>query len=111
MYEYSGAAYCLCWRAQTADSVDQRHETNISARWRMSFQREDDRPLLITIPLSDIQNTLWVYQHFPAEPRFPQNPIADKKIFTIEQAYTRYEWALNFLDQSRWDEEMDSSNV
>ena len=40
-----------------------------------------------------------------------EEPIADKKMFTIEKAYTRYEWALNFLDQSRWDAEMDSSTV
>ena len=28
----------------------------------------------------------------------------NKGRYTLEQAYTRYEWALNFLDRSRWDE-------
>ena len=104
LYQFEGQAYCLCWRAKTAEATDQKYETNISARWRMSFRREDDRPLLISVPITDVQNTLWVYQHFPQTPPFPQCPTANKTRYTIEQAYTRYEWALNFLDQSRWHE-------
>lgn len=101
---FGGEGYCLCWRARSAEASDRKHETNISARWRMAFRRDNDRPLLVSVPMKNIHKTLWVYQHFAQSPRFPQGPVNNKEDYTIEEAYTRYEWALNYLDRSRWEE-------
>ena len=37
LYEFEGEGYCLCWRAKTAEDIDHKHETNISARWKWHF--------------------------------------------------------------------------
>jgi hypothetical protein len=103
LYQFESEGYCLCWRAKTAEAIDQKHETNISARWRMAFSR-DDRPNLIAVPISTVQRTLFVHQHFPQSPRFPQVPTANQSQYTLEEAYTRYECILNFMDPSRWEE-------
>ena len=72
----------------------------------MAFRRADDRPFLISVPITEVHNTLWVYQHFPQHPPFPLRVMSSKhqEQYAIEQAYTRYEWALNFLDPSRWED-------
>ena len=107
LYKYEGSCYCICWKAETAAASERRKETNISARWKMRF-RPNGLPELSCVTLEDIQQTIFVYQHFPNAPHhFPQNSVplfARNSTYIIDEVYDRDSWGLNYLDQERWDD-------
>lgn len=108
LYRFNGEGYCICWKALTPTATERRQETNISARWKMQFHA-NGLPALASVPLSHIDQTIYVYQHFHNLPyHFPQEPVAilqRSSHYIIDEAYERYSWALNYLDQQRWVDE------
>jgi hypothetical protein len=111
LYRFGGMNYCMCWPAQAATQAERRHETHVSARWKMSFQA-NGLPTLRSVPLEDVAEAIFVYQHFTDSPHhFPQEPVsqyARSSSYIIDECYDRYSWALNYLDPDRWQDDTPS---
>ena len=108
LYRINDVGYCLCWKALQPTDAESKHETNVSARWKMGF-RPNGLPLLTCVRLDDVVQPIYVYQHFHDKPhQFPQKAVSvaeRESRYIVEEAYERYSWALNFLDQRRWDDD------
>ena len=108
LYQFRDECYCLCWKAQRPTSADRKQETNISARWKMQF-RSNGSPAIDVVPMEDVHQAIFVYQHFRNLPyHFPQTaatPHDRSTLYVIDEVYERYSWALNYLDQQRWVDE------
>ena len=108
LYRVDGDSYCMCWKAQSPMSTDRRHETNVSARWKMQFL-SSGLPDITSVPMCDVDQTIFVYQHFHNKPyHFPQDPVPPgirASSYVIDEVYERYAWALNFLDKEHWTDE------
>jgi hypothetical protein len=103
MYNYEGESFALVWTAHDTTAAERRLETNISARWRMAFD-DNGLPSLLCVPTSLLTGCLYCFEHTKCKAHLPQRSVpADKQnLFVIDEAYDRYAWALNYLDESRW---------
>jgi hypothetical protein len=57
-------------------------------------------PKVDSISTSDIESCISVNTHWNWGSRRP--PAVDTSMFVIDEAYERYAWALNFVDDQRW---------
>ena len=99
----------MVWKARAATKAELDQETNLSARWKMDLQ-ENGLPLLVSVPIDHIENCILVYEHWRCRVgnHLPTTEIApglDRSMFVIDEAYERSSWALNFLDDKRWQEQ------
>ena len=102
----TGENRALIWRAMQPTEAERRLETNLSARWRMELQLTG-LPVIHSIPLESIERCILVHQHWKCKhnnhlPETILSPGVDTSIFSIDEAYDRYSWVLNFLDEVRW---------
>jgi hypothetical protein len=94
-----GEDFAVIWKACAATDTESALETNLSARWRMSLQR-NGFPQLDSISTDKIESCISVYAHWSSVNPF--DPGLDKSLLVIDTSYDRYSWALNFVDESRW---------
>jgi len=98
--------YAVVWKCLPASNNERKHETNLSARWKMKL-KDSGLPHIQTIELDDIEDCIKVHPHWRCKPKhhIPSTPIlpgADKSMFVIDESYDRYSWILNHLDTDRW---------
>jgi hypothetical protein len=109
LYCFQDQHYALVWKARAATRAELDQETNLSARWKMDLQ-ENGLPLLVSVPIDHIEKCILVYEHWHCRGgnHLPTTEIApglDRSMFVIDEAYERSSWALNFIDDERWQEE------
>jgi hypothetical protein len=107
LYCFQEQHYALVWKAKAATDAETRLETNLSARWKMDLQA-NGLPLLVSVPIDDIEKCILVFEHWRCRngnhlPTTEFGPGADTSMFVIDEAYDRYSWALNFLEDERWE--------
>ena len=107
LYCFQEQHYALVWKAKAATDTETRLETNLSARWKMDLQA-NGLPLLVSVPIDDIEKCILVFEHWRCRngnhlPTTEFGPGADTSMFVIDEAYDRYSWALNFLEDERWE--------
>jgi hypothetical protein len=98
--------HALVWKALPASNNERKHETNISARWKMKLL-DSGLPHLEIVELKDMEECIKVHPHWRCKPNchLPSTPLvpgADKSMFVIEESYDRYSWILNYIDPERW---------
>jgi hypothetical protein len=98
--------YAVVWKCLPASNNERKHETNLSARWKMKL-KDSGLPHIQTIELDDIEDCIKAHPHWRCKPKhhIPSTPIlpgADKSMFVIDESYDRYSWILNHLDTERW---------
>ena len=97
----------LVWIASPATDSERRHETNISARWKMKLL-PSGLPNIVSVSTDCIERCILVYPHWKCKdgyhlPTTALNPGSDTSMFVIDESYERYSWLLNFLDDDRWE--------
>ncbi len=105
LYKFESEDYALVWTALKPTHAERRAETNISARWRMGFA--DNSPKIICVNTAKLDRCCFVFEHRKhPDTRIPITEVdeADQRTYIVDEAYERYAWALNFLDESRWEE-------
>jgi hypothetical protein len=103
MYNYQGESFVLVWTAHNTTAGERKLETNISARWLMAFDN-NGLPSLLCVPTSLISRCLYCFEHTKSKEHLPSQrvPAEQQDLYVIDEAYERYLWALNYLDESRW---------
>ena len=70
----------------------------------MEYQN-NGRPLLTSVEMRDVVQTLYVYEHFHMTntpiPDGPVNLAEQKTKFVIDEVYERMLWSYNYLEE-RW---------
>ena len=99
--------YALVWKCLPATNNERKHETNISARWKMKLL-ESGLPHIESIKSDKILDCIKVNQHWRCKPNchLPSTPLLpgmDKSMFVIDESYERYSWLLNYVDSDRWE--------
>ena len=99
--------HALVWKTLPATNNERKHETNISARWRMKLL-DSGLPNIEIVELNDIEECIKVYPHWRCKanrhlPSTPLPPGSDRSMFVIDESYDRYGWILNFVDSERWE--------
>ena len=98
--------YALVWKSLPASNNERKHETNLSARWKMKLQ-DSGLPHIETVRLDDIEECIKAHPHWRCKPNchIPSTPLppgTDKSMFVIDESYDRYSWILNHIDSERW---------
>ena len=101
-----GQNFSLVWKAKAPTDAERKLETNLSARWKMDLL-SSGLPRIVSIPTEVIERCILVHEHWkcPNKHHLPSTPFppgSDTSKFTIDEAYDRYSWVLNFLDEERW---------
>ena len=91
--------FALVWKALHPTESKRRHETNITACWKMALL-PNGMPKVELISTNDIESCISVNTHWNSGSRCL--PVVDTSMFVIDESYERYAWALNFVDDERW---------
>ena len=105
LYRFKETSHAVVWKALPATSSERNKETNISARWKMSFSANEGLPELVSVPVESLVRCLHVFEHKKRiDGHIPTSPVdeAERSRYLIDESYDRHAWALNFLDDSRW---------
>lgn len=94
--------FALVWQSNPPSTSDRRHETNISARWSMETSTRTRLPVLRSVPISSIERCIRVQEHWACKKDNHIPTTQCQHAFFIDEVYDRYSWALNFLDDERW---------
>ena len=105
--ENTDVDHALVWKCLPASVNERRHETNLSARWKMSLL-PSGQPNIVSILTSKIDACVLVHPHWERSPHnhIPSVTIPpgdDNSMFVIDESYGRYSWLLNYVDDARWD--------
>jgi hypothetical protein len=108
LYCFQEEHYALVWMAKAATAAERAWETNLSARWKMDLQG-NGLPHLVSVAINRVEKCIFVYEHWRCRqgnhlPTTEFGPGDDKSMFVIDEAYERYSWPLNFIDDRRWEE-------
>ena len=99
--------FALVWPAKTPTDAERKLETNLSARWKMDLLASG-LPRTVSVPTDTIERCILVQEHWKCSDgsHLPSAVLrtlgSDTSMFAIEEAYDRYSWLLNFLDDRRW---------
>jgi len=96
-----GEDFALVWKARPPTDSERRHETNITARWKM-WLMPNGIPKVESISTNDIESCVSVTAHWQSQSGNQCHPVDDTSTFVIDESYERYAWALNFVDDDRW---------
>jgi hypothetical protein len=94
--------HALVWKSLPATDHERQHETNLSARWKVSLL-PSGLPSIVSIPTSKIDDCIMVHPHWKCTNgnHIPSTPIPssdDTSMFVIDELYDRYSWLLNYVD-------------
>jgi hypothetical protein len=109
LYCFQEQHYALVWKTKPAADAETSLETNLSARWKMDLQ-VNGLPRLVSVPIDDIEKCIYVHEHWRCRdgnhlPTTALRPGDDRSMFVVDEVYERSSWALNFIDDQRWQEE------
>ena len=94
-----GEDFALVWKARPPTDSERRHETNISARWKMALM-PNGLAKIESVSMDKIERCVSVTTHWQSKNHCL--PVDDTSMFVIDESYERYAWALNFVDDERW---------
>ena len=97
----------LVWTALPATENERRQETNVSARWKMKLL-PSGLPHIVSVSTDSIERCIMAYPHWKCKdgyhlPTTVLHPGSDTSMFVVDEAYERFSWILNFLDDDRWE--------